>query len=370
VRAPLLHILLVVSACGPVGARDVEGPRRKPDAAPVAADARVALAASAATRLCVVERGAQGSRLVMVDEEGLRQRVLTESSDVTPVLDLMPAWSPDGRWIVFASSRERGEPAGERFSLWIVSALEPEATPARLTHGAAVDWMPTWTPDGRAIVFASTGDAGSFDLWRLALDDGTPPRPGALTRLTHAASEDEAPALSPDGKRLAYVAIEGQRHQVMLADADGTHASELIEGDEPSWSPDGTWLAFVAPASARDDLDVWRIDASGRGRAQLVDDDVADEHTPRFSADGCWLFATSLLRNQMTKVVTSTLVVAPLCEHGKKDAHWQALVEVHPTPRMGVAVAPVPLLATLLRRAPAYKEALKRALMPSDSDPE
>jgi Tol biopolymer transport system component len=294
--------------------------------------------------------------------------VLTESNDGAPVLDLMPAWSPDGRWIVFASSRERGEPAGERFSLWMVSALAPDATPWRLTRGSAVDWMPTWTPDGKAIVFASTGDAGSFDLWRLALEDGARPHPGPLTRVTRSPSEEQAPAFSPDGKRLAYVAIDGARHQIMVADADGTNATELVEGDEPSWSPDGTWLAFVAPASARDDLDVWRIDANGRGRAQLVDDDVADEHTPRLSADGCWVFATSLLRNQMTRVVTSTLVVASLCGNGKQDPRWQGLVEVHPTPRMGVAVAPVPLLATSLRRAPPYKDALKRSLLPSESD--
>jgi Tol biopolymer transport system component len=353
-----------------VGARDVDGPRRVPTTPVVAADARAALAAPGATRLVVVERGAQGSRLVMVDEEGLRQRVLTEAEEGAPVLDLMPAWSPDGRWIVFASSRERGAPAGERFSLWIVSALEPGAKPSRLTSDAGVDWTPTFPPDGRAIVYASTGDSGSFDLWRLELEEGAPPRPGARTPLTRTPAEEKDPAFSPDGKRLAYTAVEGSRHRVMLADADGTHASELIEGDEPVWSPDGRWLAFVAPASARDDLDVWRIEPGGRGRVELVDDDLADEHTPRLSADGCWLFATSLLRNQMTRVVTSTLVLTPLCGARGGASKWQALLEVHPTPRMGVAVAPVPLLASKLAQAPAYKAALKRSLLPSEGDDE
>jgi Tol biopolymer transport system component len=360
----LALVLLGLAACGPVGARDVEGPRRQAAATPHA-EARAALADPKATRLVVVERGGQGSRLVMVDEAGLRQRVLTEGSTGQATLDLMPAWSPDGRWIVFASSRERGEPAGQRFSLWIISALDPDARPARLTRGAGVDWTPTWSPDGRAIVFASTGDTGSFDLFRLELEDGAPPRPGALTRLTSAPSEDKDPAFSPDGKRLAYTAIDGKTHEIMLADADGTHATSLTEGDEPGWSKDGTWLVYVAPASARDDLDVWRIDASGHHRVQLVDDDLADEHTPRLSADGCWLFATSLLRNQMTQVVTSTLVVAPLCAH---EPRWQALIEVHPTPRMGVAVAPVPLLASVLARAPAYKSALRRELQPGNEE--
>src|SRR5829696_1465746 len=137
-------------------------------------------------------------------------------------------------------------------------------------------------------------------------------RPGRPTVTPSCSRRRATPAASICGGSRSTTA--SGRARVTLAAADGTHASELIEGDEPSWSPDGTWLAFVAPASARDDLDVWRIDTNGRRRAQLVDDDLADEHAPRLSADGCWLFATSLLRNQMTKVVTSTLVVAPLCQ--------------------------------------------------------
>ncbi len=364
----MLALSLLAGACGPVGARDVDGPRTR-DAAPApVTDARAALAEPGAQRLVAVERGAQGSRLVLVDEEGLRQRVLTESGSEEKTLDLMPAWSPDGRWIVFASSRERGAPIGERYSLWMVAALEANAQPVRLTHDASIDWMPTWTPDGRAIVFASTGASGSFDLWRLDLEPGAPPRPGKLTRLTSTATEDWHPAISPDGKRLAYVAVDGEVHHLMVASIDGSDASELTEGDEPCWAPDGTWIAYVAPAMARDDLDVWRIAARGGGRAQLIDDDIADEHTPRFSTDGCWLLATSLLRNATGQIVTSTLVVAPLCS--KATPRWQGLVDVHPNPRLGVAVAPVPLRSDVLARAPDYKTALKRALLPTPDENE
>jgi Tol biopolymer transport system component len=371
VRRSATLLTLVTIACGPVGPRDVEGPRAGAPAS--AADVHAALVRPSATRLVAVERGQLGSRLVMVDEEGLRQRVLTDAEG-KPTLDVMPAWSPDGRWIVFASSRGRGERAGERFSLWIVSALAPDAAPVRLTNAAAVDWTPAWTPSGDAIVFASTGESGSFDLWRLELRPGSgdaAPAAGKLTRLTSTPAEEKDPAVSPDGKSIAYTAVDGDVHRVMIAGADGTGAHELAEGDEPAWSKDGDWLAYVAPAAARRDLDVWRIGVDGRGRAPLVDDDLADEHAPRLSADGCFLLATSLLRNDEAQIVTSTLVVAPLCTKAAAAPRWQALIEVHPAPRMGVALAPVPLRADVLARAPAYKDALKRSLLrpePEDDD--
>ncbi len=363
-------VCVLVVACGPVGARDVDGPRVASPRAPI--DARALLAAPSATRFVVVERGAQGSRLVMVDEEGLRQRVLTESDAAAPILDLMPAWSPDGRWIVFASTRARG--ALNRYSLWIISAIEPGAQPVRLTSEAEIDWTPAWTPAGDAIVFASTGDSGSFDLWRLELTaapaggeggaDGegtaTPPHAGRLTRLTTTASEDMDPSVSPDGKRIAFSAVTDGRSRVTITGADGTSAIDLGDGKEPTWSPDGAWLAFVAPAEVREDRDIWRMRADGKQRTVLVDDDVADEESPRFSVDGRFLIATSVLRNSSLAAVTSTLVVAALAE---QPPRWQALIDQHPAARKGAALAPVALRADVLARAPPYKDALKKQLL-------
>ncbi|MGQ0720747.1 MAG: protein kinase domain-containing protein [Candidatus Eiseniibacteriota bacterium] len=62
-------------------------------------------------------------------------------------------------------------------------------------------------------------------------------------------------ALSPDGRRLAFVATDASgRHQLWLRDLDGTAARPLPDTDEgtsPFWSPDGRWLAFVAGGRLR-----------------------------------------------------------------------------------------------------------------------
>src|SRR5690349_3311319 len=93
--------------------------------------------------IVVAERGTSGGRLVIVTEDGVRHDELTTAADGV-VRDFSPAWSPDGAWIAFVSSRER---AFEQSSLWIAPARAGgEAT--RLTTGDASELSPAWTPDG------------------------------------------------------------------------------------------------------------------------------------------------------------------------------------------------------------------------------
>src|SRR5262245_55607915 len=78
-----------------------------------------------------------------------------------------PAWSPDGRRVVFATvgkSRARAGVMTQADDLWIVGADGMNAT--RITTSPAGDWMPCWSTDGR-IYFASDR-SGSPRLWSLA----------------------------------------------------------------------------------------------------------------------------------------------------------------------------------------------------------
>jgi TolB protein len=77
-----------------------------------------------------------------------------------------PAWSPDGRHIVFATAgRNRARPGGldHADNLWVIEA--DGTGPVRLTTSSAGDWMPTWSSDGR-IYFVSDRSGGNR-IWSL-----------------------------------------------------------------------------------------------------------------------------------------------------------------------------------------------------------
>jgi dipeptidyl aminopeptidase/acylaminoacyl peptidase len=333
---------VVLAACGVRGAPG----RPPPD--------RIAIVAS--------ERGPEGARLVSIDEHGDRQFELVQPA-VARARDSHPAVSPDGKWIVFASSRER--PLDET-SLWIVPAGVAMA-PRRLTAGKAIDSHPTWAPDGRAIVFASTRDAGNFDLWRLPIDQG---RPGELVQLTRAAGHEVTPSVAADGT-IFYAEVTPQQRTdtaptgdpAALIEAhieerapDGT-IRRLTSGpadSSPALSPDGAHLVFARPQlhNGEPDSELWQMVRRTEAIAPLVDLPLTDESGPVWSPDGRFVFATSVLRGADNRVVFSSVIYVDTREAPRTARILEDRVGA--IPRFTPAVTALPLDVAALRGNPEY----------------
>ncbi|MFD8334701.1 amidohydrolase family protein [Streptomyces solisilvae] len=142
----------------------------------------------------------------------------------------MPALSPDGRKVAFAALN----------SLWVADASGGRA-PRRVVRAAPTRYLlaPTWTPDGRALVYADDRD-GLLAVRRRDLASGE--------ETVLASGGRVHPALSPDGKRLVSVDMSGN---LVLRDLDaGTErvlAAPMGAGGlpgRPSWSPDGRYVAL------------------------------------------------------------------------------------------------------------------------------
>jgi Tol biopolymer transport system component len=261
------------------------------------------------------ERGAQGARLVAIDERGDRQFALIEEATAI-VRDANPAVSPDGQWLAFASTR--GRPI-DQTSLWI-ARVGVASVPHRLTDGVAIDAHPAWMPDGRALVFASTRDGGGFDLWRLAVDAG---QAGELTRLTRGPGHEVTPAVAPDGTIVfARVTPDAGNREGGLRPTIETHLEErapdgAIRGvtagpadSSPAVSPDGARLVFARPQlhAGKLDSELWLMARSTGAVAPLVDLPLTDESGPVWSRDGRFVFATSVLRGDGGRVVFSSII--------------------------------------------------------------
>lgn len=195
-----------------------------------------------------------------------------------------PRLSPDGAHVAFVAS------SAGRVAIVVMAATggperrltsTPEPRTGRLTSGAVLDW----TPDGQALVYV-TRDG---NLWWQPIGGGAP------RRITDqpAGRGVAAPAVSPDGTRVAYV-IDDRDVAVAALDADGPWPIRVSAADaefsfDPCWSADGQFVAWHAwrPPNMAWDESAWVVaGADGSGPvAELGGDDVAVSQ-PRFSPVG------------------------------------------------------------------------------------
>ncbi|MGH7620181.1 MAG: TolB family protein, partial [Gemmatimonadaceae bacterium] len=150
-----------------------------------------------------------------------------------PAWDREPSWSADGSSIVFSSDRSGN------FDLWRVSA-SGGGEPEQLTTSPLPDEEPSVAPDGR-IVFVR-GRLGAAEIW-VRLPNG------AETRLTKDRAAEHWPAVSPDGSRVAYVAIADGTHKLHARNLDTDRDTVVLTDariERPAWSPNGDRLSWTA----------------------------------------------------------------------------------------------------------------------------
>jgi TolB protein len=176
----------------------------------------------------------------------------------------MPAVSPDGTRVAFASLRLRGG------GIFVLTLATKAVT--RLTAGVG-DVDPAWTPDGSQVVFARRLRAGGHQLMVVSSSGGAPTAiPNALGR---------RPDVSPDGTRVVYER-DGARTGLVVTSIDGRASTALGAGAQPSWSPAGTLIAFALRVGRLDHLYV--VAPTGKGRRDITR--FAPESDPSWSPDG------------------------------------------------------------------------------------
>jgi serine/threonine protein kinase len=263
------------------------------------------------------------SALWIIDVATGAKRLLTEGDAA------QPSWSPGGGRIAYWywSTEGRGD---------IATMPAAGGTPVRITSEDSTDWNPVWSPDGKYIYYASDR-GGSMNLWRLAVDEKTGAVLGAPEAVPTPSRYPLNVSFSRDGKSLVYVRYESMANLQSIAfDAsagkvtgepiwvtrgftgishpqlspDGEHyvarwprltqediaifnkdgsnwralTDDKFQDRRPHWFPDGRRVAFSSDRSGVNQ--VWSINADGTGLQQLTFANGNGASSPILSADG------------------------------------------------------------------------------------
>lgn len=271
--------------------------------------------------------------------EGRRPMTVDDLFAFARVAD--PQISPDGKLVAYALTTI--DLAGNKSSscIWLAPA-DGSGPPRQLTNTTKKDRHPRWSPDGRHVLFESSR-SGDNQIWVIGVDGGE------ARQLTHISTEASGALWSPDGQKIAFVSavwpefsdkpyaesnaankkkkdevannpvkarvftklffrhwddwVEDKRQHLFVMPAAGGEPKDVTpgdrdafptsttfsSGDDYTFSPDGRWIYFTAPPERNEawstNYDIWRVPADG-GRSERVTNNPAADGAPRFSPDG------------------------------------------------------------------------------------
>ncbi|HEV2750496.1 MAG TPA: hypothetical protein VGV12_08235 [Gemmatimonadales bacterium] len=232
-------------------------------------EAALGAGGTAATRVLYVSEG----KVYSIDQDGADLH-LVSSSDQSA---LSPAWAADGRRMAYMEF-------WQGHGRLVVQDVATGKRAIAATTGKALDFTPAFSPDGKTLVFSRANDEGT-DVYTVNIRDNC-----CLQRLTVGRFYDNlSPTYSPDGQRIAFVSTRAGLPQVYVMAADGTDQQLFAPFDygvtgasyAPDWSPDGQSVAFHRDVGGT--YQVFVLDVRTRAVRQLTS--VGRNEDPTWAPD-------------------------------------------------------------------------------------
>lgn len=182
-----------------------------------------------------------------------------------------PIWSPDGEWIAFTGLVDGNAD---------IYRVRPDGSDIQqLTENPSGDWLSDWSPDGQWLVFETTRD-GNSEIYRMRSNGED------IQRLTDLVAYDGEAHFSPSSDQLVFVSRRDGTREIYRMNIDGSQQIRMTShADEerlPIWTPDGNSILFQIDTAGWQ-ADIYQIQVDGSERRPFIQSTPWLERSPAWA---------------------------------------------------------------------------------------